>query len=167
MPFAGYKDFADCVRRNQDKDDPEGYCAQIQRRVEKQDMEPRRLRIVKADDEKQILVCPVLIPDVVDAQDDTISADEVEKSAHRFFREYTEGRAQLGVDHEVTLDRESAHLVESWIEKADVAYGEETIPAGSWMVAWHIPDAELWQSAKSGERSGLSMEGTGVRTPLA
>lgn len=33
MPFAGYRDFDDCVRRNQDKDDPEAYCAFIERQV--------------------------------------------------------------------------------------------------------------------------------------
>ncbi len=34
MPFAGYKDFADCVAKNQDKGDPEAYCAVIKRQVE-------------------------------------------------------------------------------------------------------------------------------------
>jgi len=33
-PFAGYSNFDDCVRKNQDKSDPEGYCATIMRRVE-------------------------------------------------------------------------------------------------------------------------------------
>ena len=35
MPFADYKNFADCVKKNQDKDDPEAYCAEIKRKVEK------------------------------------------------------------------------------------------------------------------------------------
>lgn len=35
MPFAGYKDFADCVAKNKGKvRDPEAYCATLQRRVE-------------------------------------------------------------------------------------------------------------------------------------
>ena len=34
MPFAGYKDFKDCVRKNQDKRNPEAYCASIMRKVE-------------------------------------------------------------------------------------------------------------------------------------
>ena len=38
-PFAGYKNFADCVKKNQDKEDPEAYCATIMRKVEgKKDM---------------------------------------------------------------------------------------------------------------------------------
>lgn len=34
MPFAGYQDFADCVRKNSDKSDPKAYCAVIQRKAE-------------------------------------------------------------------------------------------------------------------------------------
>lgn len=34
MPFAGYKDFADCVKKNKDKEDPEAYCSSIMREVE-------------------------------------------------------------------------------------------------------------------------------------
>ena len=37
-PFAGYRDFADCVRKNQDKKNPEAYCAVIQRQVEGKDL---------------------------------------------------------------------------------------------------------------------------------
>ena len=34
MPFVGYKNFAQCVRENQDKDDPEAYCGTIKHKVE-------------------------------------------------------------------------------------------------------------------------------------
>jgi len=33
-PFADYKDFADCVAQNQDKDDPEAYCGKIKHETE-------------------------------------------------------------------------------------------------------------------------------------
>ena len=33
-PFADYTDFADCVAKNQDKEDPEAYCASIKQQVE-------------------------------------------------------------------------------------------------------------------------------------
>ena len=33
-PFAGYRNFQDCVNKNQDKKDPEAYCAKIMRRIE-------------------------------------------------------------------------------------------------------------------------------------
>lgn len=34
MPFAGYPDFDACVAANQDRRDPEAYCAAIMRKVE-------------------------------------------------------------------------------------------------------------------------------------
>lgn len=34
MPFARYKDFADCKRKNVDKGDPNAYCGSIKREVE-------------------------------------------------------------------------------------------------------------------------------------
>lgn len=33
-PFADYKDFDDCVSKNQDKEDPEAYCASIKKKAE-------------------------------------------------------------------------------------------------------------------------------------
>ena len=35
MPFAGYKDFAECVSKNSEKGDAKAYCATIMRKVEK------------------------------------------------------------------------------------------------------------------------------------
>jgi len=35
IPFGEYKNFKDCVSKNQDKDDPDAYCAEIKRMVEK------------------------------------------------------------------------------------------------------------------------------------
>ena len=34
MPFAGFKNFKDCVAKNQDKGNPQAFCASIQRKVE-------------------------------------------------------------------------------------------------------------------------------------
>lgn len=36
MPFAGYKDFDECVSKNGDKEDPAAYCAAIQQKAEKE-----------------------------------------------------------------------------------------------------------------------------------
>jgi hypothetical protein len=43
-PFAGYEDFADCVAKNQDKEDPKAYCAAIKKKVEGKGM-PREITI--------------------------------------------------------------------------------------------------------------------------
>ncbi len=34
MPFAGYKDFDDCVAKNRDKKNPQAYCGAIKHKVE-------------------------------------------------------------------------------------------------------------------------------------
>lgn len=34
MPFAEYKNFSDCVKKNKSKKNPEAYCASIMRAVE-------------------------------------------------------------------------------------------------------------------------------------
>jgi len=41
-PFADYADFDDCVRKNQDKEDPEAYCGSIKAKVEQGDEEPEQ-----------------------------------------------------------------------------------------------------------------------------
>lgn len=33
MPFGPYKDFAECVNRNKDKDNPEAYCALLHYKI--------------------------------------------------------------------------------------------------------------------------------------
>lgn len=123
-------------------------------------------RIVKADDELQVLYLPVLVPDIEDSQGDIVDKAEIQKAAHRFSREYAAGEAELGLDHEMTLDREQAHIVESWLEKQNTDYGTDRIPEGSWMIGIHIPDIDIWKSAKAGERTGASIEGTGIREAI-
>ena len=122
--------------------------------------------VVKADDELQVLYSPVLAPNEIDSQDDITEPEEIRIAAYRFAKEYAAGEAELGLDHKTTLTREQAHIVEYWLEKQDVDYGTDVIPKGTWMLGVHIPDKEIWESAKSGERTGLSIEGTGERTPL-
>lgn len=38
MPFGDYKNFDDCVSKNQDKSSPEAFCASIQKKVEGEDI---------------------------------------------------------------------------------------------------------------------------------
>jgi len=45
MPFAGYKDFDDCVSKNSDKSDPKAYCATIMRKTEGDSSVPNTLGI--------------------------------------------------------------------------------------------------------------------------
>lgn len=46
-PFAGYDDFADCVSKNQDKDNPEAYCGAIKNKVEGRRLRPSQYRSIR------------------------------------------------------------------------------------------------------------------------
>lgn len=52
MPFGGYADFEECVRKNSDKSDPKAYCGKIKHAVEAIDMASKKgaptLRDIKA-----------------------------------------------------------------------------------------------------------------------
>ena len=43
MPFAGYKDFADCVAKNSDKSDPDAYCGYIKHQTESRHVDFQRI----------------------------------------------------------------------------------------------------------------------------
>ena len=135
--------------------------------------------IVKTNDEWQVFYSPVFVPDEEHGQglvttgnpdeSDVVNADEIRKAAHDFLATLAVSDGMgVGFDHASSLPHLQAQLVESWIEKADVTYetpnGPELIPDGTWMIGVHISDADLWKSVKSGERTGVSMEGTGIRT---
>jgi hypothetical protein len=132
--------------------------------------------VIKADDERQVLYVPALVPDTEDSQGDVVSADDIMAAAHGFMADYplykeATGEVRMmgiGLDHadKNALPRERAYLVETWLEKTDTQYGDELVPAGTWMIGVHVPDAEIWESAKSGERTGVSIEGIGTREPL-
>jgi len=47
MPFAGYSSFADCVKKNQDKRDPEAYCGKIKHQVEDKKKSPKQKKTRK------------------------------------------------------------------------------------------------------------------------
>lgn len=52
-PFADYKDFDDCVAKNQSKEDPEAYCADVKRKVEDEPLEQKQARELREFREKQ------------------------------------------------------------------------------------------------------------------
>jgi hypothetical protein len=55
-PFADYKDFADCVSKNKDKENPEAYCGSIKHKIEdevnKSKYDPRIEKYLSIDKEK-------------------------------------------------------------------------------------------------------------------
>lgn len=117
-------------------------------------------QILKADDEKQIVYGVVLEPETVDTQGDVISADETEEAAHKFL-----------VKSRVVGDRHSkkagAEVVESYVAPVAFELGGQNVKKGSWVLGVHITDTRLWREVKSGEYTGFSVGGFGVREAVA
>lgn len=122
----------------------------------------RDLQVMKLEHEQRIVRGVVLEPDVVDAQDDMITADEIQKALHGFMIELQRGSGAIGVDHEVQAD---AVVVEIFQAPVEFMEGEQTIRKGSWVLAVKVFDEALWQSVKSGDRTAFSIHGTADRIP--
>lgn len=110
--------------------------------------------IEKLNDEEQIVVGVVYEPDVVDAQGDSASADEIRKACHR----YNIDSKTLGIMHkDAAGDR--AQIIESYIAPADFRLGKGNVKRGAWVMTIKIHDPELWKQIKEGKLTGLSMAG--------
>lgn len=110
--------------------------------------------ILKADEEKRLVYGVVLEPDGVDAQSDTISADEIEATAHLYLDVFR----NVGIQHE-KLVNDAAHVVESYIAPADFVMGAQRVRKGSWILTVKIVDDDLWAAVKAGKYRGFSIEG--------
>jgi hypothetical protein len=82
MPIGPYQDFDDCVSQNTDKEDPNAYCAAIQRQVESekdgwQDSQPwYNDRIIET----------IISAEVVDKQNELIPTEEIEAVLPHFVK---------------------------------------------------------------------------------
>lgn len=117
---------------------------------------------------KQYLTGPVLVPDMLIYRMSgrtpyyvRFSAQEIEKIVRKFFRNgFTHNTNQ---QHEIELD--ANYVFESWIVQdpendKSKAMGFSDIPAGTWMMTYHIPDEEFWnKEIMTGNAKGFSIEG--------
>jgi DNA adenine methylase len=111
--------------------------------------------IAKAD-EQQIVYGVVLEPEVVDAQGDIISAEEIEQAATWWM----ENSQTVGARHRQTAD---ARVVQSFIAPVDFDMSGGIVRKGSWVMAVKVYDPSLWAAVKAGEITGFSIGGYGVR----
>ena len=119
----------------------------------------RDVPIIKQDRERQIIYGIVYEPDVLDAHDDAMEAEEIEKACHRFMLD----SQLIKKGHKKPA---AAKVVESYIAPVDFEIGDEVVKKGSWVMAVKVMDSKLWQGIKAGEYTGFSMAGIGRRTPL-
>jgi site-specific DNA-adenine methylase len=122
----------------------------------------RELKIAKAsanDDEHYVLGI-VLEPDVVDAQQDIYSANEVRDAAHKYMAEFQ----NRGLMHKEIVNGK-VDLLESYLAPADFTIGDQHVKKGTWVMAVRVKDAKLWGECKSGGLTGFSIGGSANRKP--
>jgi hypothetical protein len=101
---------------------------------------------------------------IVDHQGDVIEPAELEGAAYQFM---SDSRAS-GIDHDG--QPADGEVIESMVMTVDKARAmgipDGVMPTG-WWLGVHIPDADQFAKAKTGERAFFSIEGTAIREPIA
>ncbi len=111
------------------------------------------------NDERYVLGI-VLEPEVVDAQGDIYSTEEIRAAAHRFMEEF----GGLGLMHRLRVN-DQVKVLESYLAPTDFTIGELTVRKGTWMLAVRVLSDELWDRVKSGDLTGFSIGGSARRVP--
>lgn len=119
------------------------------------------------DDDKRIVVSPILIPDQLILRFDEYgnpfylkwSADTIENAAWKFIASQNWNNVSIGHNGEniSNVDLLQMWIVDNDFDQANVEYGYQ-LPIGTLMVRYHVLNDELWQLIKKGEVRGLSIE---------
>lgn len=160
-PFAGFKDFAAChaaqIRQGKSGESADKICGALQRDLEKFGV----LKVVQKAAEEQYVLGIVLEPNIVDAQNDTYSAEEIRQCAQKFMEEFR----NVGLMHKQFVNDE-IKIVESYIAPADFDLGGIAVRKGTWLMGCRVLSPELWALVKNGGLTGFSIGGSAVREPL-
>jgi DNA adenine methylase len=114
---------------------------------------------VDPEDERYVLGI-VLEPEVVDAQGDIYSAEEIRQAAHRFMEEF----GGLGLMHRMQVNGQ-VKILESYLAPVDFDLGGVRLRKGTWLLAVRILSDELWAQVKDGTLSGFSIGGSARKVP--
>lgn len=106
-------------------------------------------------------------PDLPDSQGDILSKSEIEQACHQFMLDYALAKAEHSPDVQHSGAPAGADLIENYIAPAGATLAGGPLTEGSWVQAWHVSDPLTKQEIDNGELDGLSLEGSGVRTPVA
>jgi hypothetical protein len=106
---------------------------------------------------KQIAYGAVLVPNEPDSDGDILTAEKIEEAAHMWLADYS------NIDLQHSLNNVQARAVESYITPVDMRVTlrgvDSILPAGTWIMATRIDDAEVWKDVESGKLSGYSIMG--------
>ncbi len=120
----------------------------------------RLAHIEKAGAEERYVLGVVLEPEVVDAQNDVYSADEIAKSAHVFMEKFR----TVGLMHKGAIN-DKVKILESYLAPVDFEVDAVPVKKGTWLMAVRVLDDDLWAAVKEGGLTGFSIGGSAVRKP--
>lgn len=119
--------------------------------------------IAKAEAEKRLVTGIVLEPDEIDAHNDTISSEIIEKAAFSFLAQFNR-ETEMGHMHR-TFGDIGVELCASWIALEDSTIGGQPVKKGSWLMTVRVISNALWQKIKSGAITGFSIGGVASVIP--
>jgi DNA adenine methylase len=121
-------------------------------------------KLVKGIDpsDERFVLGIVLEPEVVDAQGDIYSADEIRQAAHRFMEEF----GGLGLMHRLAVN-DQVKVLESYVAPVDFEIAGVPVKKGTWLLGVRVLSDELWEQVKDGKLTGFSIGGSARRVPEA
>jgi DNA adenine methylase len=119
-------------------------------------------RLIKGTDpsDERFVLGIVLEPEVVDAQGDIYSAEEIRAAAHRFMEDF----GGLGLMHRLRVNGQ-VKVLESFLAPTDFVVGDLAVRKGTWLLAVRVLSDELWERVKTGDLTGFSIGGSARRVP--
>jgi DNA adenine methylase len=117
----------------------------------------RLLKGTDPADERYVLGI-VLEPEVVDAQGDIYSAEEIRAAAHRFMEDF----GGLGLMHRVLVN-DQVKVLECYLAPVDFELAGVSVRKGTWLLGVRVLSDELWAQVKDGGLTGFSIGGSARR----
>jgi hypothetical protein len=111
--------------------------------------------VIKVDESEHFVLAPFLVPDEEDKQGDIVTAEEIEKAAHKFMEDYQ----NIGLMHQDILPKDQASLVECYIARGDWEVNGHLIKKGTALLGIKIHSPRLWEDIKKGIYTGFSIRG--------
>ncbi len=112
------------------------------------------IEFAKKNTAQRLVYGVVYEPDVVDSQDDSASAEEIEKAAHKFMMH----SRNMKIQHKEQAGPRVS-IVESYVAHETFKLGDQIVRKGAWVMAVKIHDDGVWTQVEKGELTGFSMGG--------
>lgn len=124
--------------------------------------------ITKIDSKKRIVIGKALVPNKVDSQEDIMTREDIEETAHNFLIDLQKAYVELANGTQTTKASEIGlmhkvfkgvggfgYIVESYIDEE-----------GSWVLGTKVTNDTLWQMIEKRQITGYSVGGKGRRIPI-